>query len=61
MGDGWSLDKQQLIPSDGPTTHPDPRMHLKLDDLDPCQVTHRGWQMPQPLTLERDGKGASQT
>jgi hypothetical protein len=60
MSDGWSLNKQ-LVPSDGPTAHPDLRMHLKLGDLDPCRVTHRDFRIPQLLAFERDGKGANQT
>lgn len=50
MGDGWSL-QSGLIPSNGPTTHPDPRMHWKIGagDIDSCPVRDRA--KPQPREL----------
>ena len=33
MGEGWSVDRRDLIPSDSKTGHPDPRMHLRLLDM----------------------------
>lgn len=51
MGEQWSVGRSDLIPSDGPSEHPDPRMQLTLSDIDPCQITHRDWRVPPRLVL----------
>ena len=39
MGEGWS-EQKGLIPSEGITSHPDPRMHLRVGhgEIDSCPI-----------------------
>lgn len=56
MGEGWSTGRSDLIPSNGPVTHPDQRMHLKIGtgDLDPYPVTRRDPPPPLREPIERE-------
>lgn len=48
MGEGWSVARRDLIPSNSPVNHFDRRMHLQIGagDLDPHNITHRDWRKP---------------
>jgi hypothetical protein len=52
MGEGWSLGRRDLIPSNGPVTHFDLRMHWQIGtgDIDPC-MPNRDRRKPRPLAL----------